>query len=303
VTRQPSFEAESLSAPQYVLALHQPTDTVPVLLRNRAHGQTLQRIAAAETIASPEFQHWLTDQNLAGSDIFIGMNPLKDGASNRTKDNIKEVRHVYLDLDDDARAALASIRDSLDAPAPSFVLDTSPNKHQVVWKIDGVDVEQAESLLHSLAAQFGGDSAATDATRVLRLPGFVNHKYATESRFIVEARQESSRVYSLRDFTVQEDAPDAPRHMEDAHSTKRRIPLGHRSQSEADWAFAKRALARGDDPQEVIRRIADYRVDDKADPNYYARLTVTKAQADLKQRTDPVAGKDVNREFNSRGTS
>ena len=164
-------------------------------------------------------------------------------------------------------------------------------------------MEQAESLLHSLAAQFGGDSAATDATRVLRLPGFVNRKYATDTGFIVEARQESNRVYSLRDFTVQEDAPEAPRHMEDAHSTKRRLPMGHQSQSEADWAFAKRALARGDDPQEVIRRIADYRVDDKADPNYYARLTVTKAKAALEQRTDLVTGKDANREYSSRGTS
>lgn len=303
MTRQPSLEAESLSAAQYVLALHEPTDTVPVLLRNRAHGQTLQRIAAAETIASPEFQRWLTDQNRVGSDIFIGMNPLKDGASNRTKDNIKEVRHVYLDLDHDARAALVSVRDSLDAPPPNFVLDTSPGKHQVVWKIEGVDLEQAESLLHSLATEFGGDSAATDATRVLRLPGFVNRKYATGTGFIVEARQESNRVYSLRDFTIQEGAPEAPRHMEDAHSPKRIVSRGHRSQSEADWAFAKRALARGDDPQEVIRRIADYRVDDKADPNYYARLTVTKAQAALEQRTDPVTGKDANREYNSRGTS
>jgi hypothetical protein len=302
VSGQPTFDAKLLSAPEYVLALHEPADSVPVLLRNRARGQTLQRIASAETIASPEFQRWLTDQNRGGSDIFIGMNPLKDGASNRTKDNIREVRHVYLDLDDDATAALAHLRDSLDAPPPNFVLYTSPGKYQVVWKIEGMDVEQAESLLHSLAAQFGGDSAATDATRVLRLPGFTNRKYTADTGFLVEAHQESNRVYSLRDFTVQEDAPDAPRYIEHAHSAKRSMPRGHRSQSEADWAFAKRALARGDDPQEVIRRIADYRLDDKPDPNYYARLTVTKAQAALEQRTDPAAGKDANREYNSRRT-
>jgi hypothetical protein len=35
-----------------------------------------------------------------------------------------------------------------------------------------------------------------------------------------------------------------------------------------DWAYAKRALARGDDPEEVIRRIADYRADEKHDPEY-----------------------------------
>ena len=60
------------------------------------------------------------------------MNPLKDGASSRTKDNLKEIRHVYIDLDTDAKAALADIRESLDVPTPNFVLDTSPGKHQVV---------------------------------------------------------------------------------------------------------------------------------------------------------------------------
>jgi hypothetical protein len=46
------------------------------------------------------------------------------------------------------------------------------------------------------------------------------------------------------------------------------------SQSEHDWAFAKRALARGDDPELVIQR--DYCANDKTDPNYYARHSVTK---------------------------
>ena len=59
------------------------------------------------------------------------------------------------------------------------------------------------------------------------------------------------------------------------------MPHGHRSQSEADWAYAKRALARGDSVDQVIQRIADYRADDKADPLYYARLTVIKAQLAL----------------------
>jgi len=38
------------------------------------------------------------------------------------------------------------------------------------------------------------------------------------------------------------------------------------SQSERDWMYAKRALARGDDPEEVIHRIADFRSTEKSDP-------------------------------------
>jgi hypothetical protein len=282
-----SIEPRALLAREYVLELHEPNDTVAVLLRNRRLGQTLQRIASAETIASPDFQRWLTDQNRAGSDVFVGMNPLKDGASSRTKDNLKEIRHVYLDLDEDAEAAMADVRNSLDAPAPNFVLDTSPGKHQVVWKIEGLDMEQAETLLRSLANRFGGDPAATDATRVLRMPDFVNRKYGNGPEFVVRVQQESSHVYSLRDFTVQEDSPEAPRRIEDGNSSTRSVARGHKSQSEADWAYAKRALARGDDPEQVMRRIADYRADDKYDPDYYARRTVTKAQRQLAADKSP----------------
>jgi len=282
-----SIEPRALLAREYVLELHEPSDTVAVLLRNRRLGQTLQRIASAETIASPDFQRWLTDQNRAGSDVFIGMNPLKDGASSRTKGSLKEIRHVYLDLDEDAEAAMADVRNSLDAPAPNFVLDTSPGKHQVVWKIEGLDMEQAETLLRSLANRFGGDPAATDATRVLRMPDFVNRKHGNGPEFVVRVQQESSHVYSLRDFTVQEDSPEAPRRIEDGNSSTRSVARGHKSQSEADWAYAKRALARGDDPEQVMRRIADYRADDKYDPDCYARRTVTKAQRQLAADKSP----------------
>jgi len=273
-----AFTPRFLSAHEYVLALHEPNDHVAVLVRNRSREQTMQRILPAETIASPPFQAWLKEQNRAGADVFIGMNPMKDRIPNRTKENVREIRHVYLDLDEDAGASLHALRTSGDAPSPNFVLDTSPGKHQVVWRVEGFDQEQAESLLRSLANQFGGDPAATDVSRVLRLPGFTNRKY--NEQFVVRVHHETDQLYHLGDFRVQEDSPDAPRHLGEAHERTRRMAPGHRSQSEADWAYAKRALARGDDPEEIIRRIADYRANDKADPDYYARLTVAKAFAD-----------------------
>ena len=42
----------------------------------------------------------------------------------------------------------------------------------------------------------------------------------------------------------------------------------------------------GDVPEEVMRRIADYRAHDKHDPEYYLRRTVSKAQAEI-QITGP----------------
>jgi len=291
MTRDSNFTPKFLSASEYVLALFEPSDNVAVLARNRRTGQTVQRITTAETVASPEFQSSLRRENSAGADMYVGMNPIKDGAYSRTKDSIREIRHLYLELDTNGREAVESIRNSPEVPAPNFVLDTSPGKHQVVWRVEGIDQEQAESMLRAIADQFGGDPAATDSTRVLRLPGFANKKYDEE--FIVQVHHESNQVYHARDFMVQEDSPETPRHLGD--ESGRRLSQGHKSQSEHDWAYAKRALARGDDPEIVIQRIADYRAEDKGNPNYYARHTVTKAQADLHRGTVTVGTNDSQR--------
>jgi hypothetical protein len=276
------FAPRTLTASEYVRELFGPADNAAVLVRNRSTGHTVQTIAKAETIASPDFQSWLAGQSASGYDVFMGMNPIKDGASSRTKRDIKDIRHVYLDLDRNGDQALQAIRNSSEVPTPNFVLDTSPGKHQVVWKVSGFSQDESESLLRNLANRFAGDLAATDSTRVLRLPGFANHKLPEE--FIVQARQESDAVYTLRDFAIDEDFPEAPRHFGDVQDRRRTVPSNHKSQSEHDWAYAKRALARGDDPEVVIQRIADYREHGKDDPKYYARHTVMKAQADLQRR-------------------
>jgi hypothetical protein len=56
------------------------------------------------------------------------------------------------------------------------------------------------------------------------------------------------------------------------------------ARSMRDVVAYKRALARGDDPEEIIQQIAQHRSTDKANPEYYARHTVEKAQADLEYR-------------------
>ena len=210
MTSQP-FVPRTLSASEYVLALHAPEDRVAVVVRNRARAHTMQRILKAETIAEPLFMYWLNEQNEAGADVFVGMNPIKAHSHSRTKENIREIHHVYLDLDEDATESLRAIRTSVDIPTPNFVLDTSPEKHQVIWRVRGLDQDQAESLLRSLATEFRTDTAATDISRVLRIPGFANRKY--NEQFLVRAVQESDLIYHLRDFAVDENSPDAPRHL------------------------------------------------------------------------------------------
>jgi hypothetical protein len=278
------------SASEYILDNFEPADRIAILVLNRDAGDTIQRITSAQKAASPEFQSWLRYKNANGCDIYVGMNPLKRDAWTRTKEDIESIKHVYIDLDHGGPEALAAIENSSIVPKPNYVLNSSPEKHQVVWKVEGMNLEEAEGLLHAMVQEFGGDPAATDANRVLRVPGFANKKY--ETNFYVEARRESTETYHLRDFNLQIDSQDSPRHIHDNRARRDASERSNLSQSEYDWAFAKRALARGDDPELVIKRIADYRANDKHDPDYYARNTVIKAQAELASQSTTKRSED-----------
>jgi len=294
-------DKKDITAAEYIRANFDPSDRLAVLVRNRERGETLQRISTAVRIAAPQFQEWLRYKNdRDGSDIYIGMNPLKPEAHTRTKDDIQAIKHLYLDLDHDGTKSLAAIQQSGLVPPPSYVLITSPDKFQVIWKVEAVTQEQAEAFLHALAREFDGDPAATDSTRVLRLPGFANKKY--EEDFRVAIYSHTDRTYHPRDFKLRTEPVDSgpgrwnPSRERTGASGPREL-----SQSERDWAYAKRALARGLAPEEVMRDIAEFRAHEKHDPEDYARRTVTRAQAELNAQASsrgvgPVPETDSNRE-------
>ena len=268
---------KNISATEYILTNFQQTDRLAVLIRNSDRGETIQRITTAAKVES-SFQDWLRHKNEKESfDIYIGMNTLKLEARTRTKEDIESIRHLYLDIDYDGPAALDRIQQSNLVPPQNYTINTSPDKFQVVWRVRNISQEQAESLQRAMVRKFGGDPAATDSTRVLRLPGFLNRKY--EAEFRVQAVKHADDVYHPQDFHLRTEfiETDFRPHRPTLVPTQPR----QLSQSEHDWAYAKRALARGDDPEELIRRIADFRAGEKHDPFDYARRTVTKAQAEL----------------------
>lgn len=273
-------EIKNVSAVDYIRTNFHPSDRIAVLVRRGTTREILQRIASSDMVARASFQDWLEHKNEKEScDIYIGMNTLKPDAHGRTKEDIQTIRHLYLDIDQEGPGALAKIRQSNLVPPPNYIINTSPEKFQVAWRVEGILLDQAEALQRAMARKFGGDPAATDSTRVLRLPGFINRKYEIEFR--VQAEKHTDRIYHLLDFHLRTEPVDTD--FRASHRTQTSASSGARplSQSEYDWAYAKRALARGDDPEEIVRSIAQFRNSDKSDPLYYARLTVQKAQAQL----------------------
>ncbi|MGH9469708.1 MAG: DNA-primase RepB domain-containing protein [Terriglobia bacterium] len=293
-------EAEAM-AREYVNGSFNPDDWLAVLAVNRNSGETMQRISPTRNIASPEYQRWLRYLNATGSDVYVSLNTFKEHARGRTKEDLKEIRHLYLDLDKDAARKLEAIRQDNAVPAPNYVLNTSPGKFQVIWRVEGIDQDQAEAMLRTLAQRFGGDPAATDSTRVFRLPGFNNKKYPENFQVTVSREAAAAEAYRAEDFKVYGRESERVDRMPGSPDQEHALSREQYTQSERDWQYAIRRLKAGEDPNQIIRDMASYRSKDrfdkndptklvapaKARPYYYAEQTVTKAMASLGMTKQP----------------
>ena len=277
------------SVRSYINENFKPDDWLAVVALNRKSGEVVQRLSPAKNISSPDYQRWLRHLNATGSDVYMSLNTFKEHARGRTKGDLKEVRHLYLDLDQDGARKLEAIRHDSAVPAPNYVLNTSPGKYQVIWRVEGFGQVQAETALRTLAQRFGGDPAATDSTRIFRLPGFNSKKYEKDFQVTLAREAPAAQVYRPEDFTVRSEDPErAP----SASTAASRRAAGEQSQSERDWSYAIRKLQAGEDPQKIIREMGNYRSQDRSDragnlvpakarPHYYAEHTVKKAMAHL----------------------
>jgi hypothetical protein len=251
-----------------------------VLIQKETH-RVVQRIATAERIADPSFQAWLRHENARRCEVYVSMNTIKEDSRSRTKDDIADVRHVYLDFDDNGTAAVQALMQRDDVPTPNYLVNSSPGKWQVVWKVEGFRQEDAERLMRHLVRETGADPAATDSSRVLRLPGFMNHKYAKP--FMVRFEARTDRTYRPEHFpTVPTEGQGGRTVVGEEHADQANAVHPAISQSERDWAYAKRALSRGETPDTVIAAISQYRAVQKSDSHAYAVRTVRKAGEALK---------------------
>ncbi len=265
------------AASRFIRENFDPNDRLAVVACNRKSGAAIQRLARAEKIAAPDCQHWLCHMNENRYEIYLSMNTLKEEARGRTKGDIAAIRHLYLDLDHGGREALDRLRARRDLPQPNYIVTTSPDRFQVVWKVDGFTKEQVERLQRNLAQELGADLAATDSTRVLRLPGFKNNKY--QAPHLVVAERLSDQIHRPDQFPTLSAGERNPSggDSERAPEPSRVRQTGTITQSERDWAYARRALWRGDSRESIVAAIASYRRYDKHNPRQYAERTVDKA--------------------------
>jgi hypothetical protein len=125
--------------------------------------------------------------NSKGAGIFFMVNR-GDGRGRCTK-NVTGVRALFVDLDG------APLEPVLAAPlVPDIVVETSPGRYHVYWKVDGIKLSEFSHFQIELASRFGGDPNIKDLPRVMRLPGFFHLKQEPFLVRIVEVKREVIHV-------------------------------------------------------------------------------------------------------------
>ena len=126
--------------------------------------------AAARALAASE----------AGWDAYVGVLPRKARSGRKT--DVYGAGWVWCDLDFKEGEGAASLA-RLHGNAPTMLIASGGGVH-CYWPLDRVttfggiqDARRFEQGLKRHAAQYDGDPAATDASRVLRVPGTLNYKY------------------------------------------------------------------------------------------------------------------------------
>ena len=261
---------------------HAAQDRMAILAIPRSEGKAEQRVFTLGQATSRKVQGWLRHLNARDYDIYLCVNPVRAGSGGREKGDIAEIRRLQLDLDEEGAAGLGRVLEDVDRgelPRPAHVLRSSKERYQILWDtVPGEwDMEVAEAVMRTLAARYGGDRAATDVARVMRMPGFRNKKPGRAGALVTWAWHGGPlvRPEDFPGLVVPEQARRS--------GGRRKMPPGHYSQSERDWAAAGDALRSGEAPETVISRLEQQR-QDKPNPGYYARRTVRRKAEELKRR-------------------
>lgn len=140
--------------------------------------------------------------NFHGKNVYFC--PQLLAAKRRVKENMKACPVVWADLDECDPSVLD--------PTPTFLLQTSPGRHQAFWKLtEPASPADAEDASHRVAYKyeaFGVDKSGWDLTQLLRVPLTYNVKYGVgKDAPVVELTEQTGELHELAVFQAMEQVP------------------------------------------------------------------------------------------------
>lgn len=193
---------------RFLETAYESDDWIAVFLKSYESGRTLQRVGPLSLFLEPRVHAWLRAMNAKRYNCYVGVNSIKPGVRSRTKDAIDRVRHVFIETDGDGAQLLATLAGRRDLPTPSYIIESSPNRLHVLWRVSGFTTDRVERLQKYLAHELRTDAAATPCSQTTRLPGYRNHKRTPASLVTIEYEPSETR-YTPLDFPAPPDPPSS----------------------------------------------------------------------------------------------
>jgi uncharacterized protein (DUF927 family) len=115
--------------------------------------------------------------NKGESGVFVVINETNGG---RKASDVTRVRALFADWDIVGTGLPAITSCGL---KPHLVVESSPQKYHAYWLVSGCSIEEFTPMQKAIAVKLGSDPAIKDLPRVMRLPGYLHHKYADNPYF------------------------------------------------------------------------------------------------------------------------
>ena len=114
-----------------------------------------------------ETKHELASLNKRGASVCVVINE-----GGHTDDDIHRVRYVFADTDG------ANPRPLVKALKPHMIIESSPSRYHIYWKVSGCDIAKFKAVQGAIAKKYGTDPVIKNPSRIMRIPGFCHQKSA-----------------------------------------------------------------------------------------------------------------------------
>ena len=266
------------------LGIIHPADNaqIALVIINRHTQEVTERFTTPAQIS--KYIPYLRHCNATGCDIYFTPSRLKPQSRKRTKSDFLDSQQIVF-LEFDSPNQFDALIDNRVIPYPSAVVGSSEGRNHVYWKLaDPIPKRKQEELMANLARSVGADIAATDVSRVLRLPTFCNKKPERKNyqcQLVYPNKPDDPKIqttfeelvsicenYEETDIPSQHATACAPVLIKGSSTLDR---------SAQDWKLVNQKLFQERMNPEDVQIWLMERRGDKPNPHYYSTRTIKKA--------------------------
>ena len=160
---------------EFLAALFEPQDLIEIRFLPSGDQQWFD---GPDQITAEDVAAHLDRRNADGQNVYFGANPRSTRGGRR--EHVAIARSLCADFDSVPFPECAERIEKAGLPAPTCVVASGrDNGYQVWWRLESpiTDLAEWERLQAALIAAVKSDPKVKDAPRVMRLPGYINHKW------------------------------------------------------------------------------------------------------------------------------